>query len=162
MTVPAHPDCRQLLAALTATDPGTADLVHSFPSATDPRHLAATLTLWQRLAEHAPACSVLADCWITADAGPTGVGIDAVAVSVDHPDRTHPVQLVRYIDTHLLASSTAPAGPAGAAASIEILAGAVADLDRAVDALTDPATVLHPDPLLPGTEPQPTPAWSLR
>ena len=88
MTVPAHPDCRQLLAALTATDPGTADLVHSFPSATDPRHLAATLTLWQRLAEHAPACSVLADCWITADAGPTGVGIDAVAVSVDHPDRT--------------------------------------------------------------------------
>ena len=162
MTVPAHPDCRHLLAALTATDPDTADLVHTFPSATDPGHLAATLTLWQRLAEHAPACSVLADCWITADAGPTGVGIDAVAVSVDHPDRTHPVQLVRYIDAHRLANPTAPAGPAGATASVEILADAVSDLDRAVAGLTDPATVLHPDPLKPAPGPLPTPAWSLR
>lgn len=167
MTIPAHPNPQTLLAQLIASDPDAAELVARFPAAGDPRHLAATLSLWQHVAEHAPACSVLADCWITADAGPTGVGVDALAVSIDHPDRTQPVQLVRYVDAHRLTPDPTSAGPAAAAASIEVLAGAVADLDRAAAALVDPDTVLRADPLHPTPPPLPAPqpappAWSLR
>jgi hypothetical protein len=143
MTIPAHPDCHLLLRQLCAHS-DTRALVDAFPTASDPTYASSVLGLWQVVAEHAPACSVLADCFITVDIGPTGDGPLAIAVSIDHPDRTQPVQLVRYIDAQHLSTDPDAFGPAGAHASLDVLTAAVADLERAVESLTDPDTVLQP------------------
>lgn len=154
MTVPAHPDCRRLLAQAIATDPAIAHLVARFPDARTGGHLAAVLTLWQALAEHAPACSTLADCWITADAGRDARTVEAVAVSVDHPDPALHVQLVTYLDRGRLTTDPAATGPEAAAATLPVLDAAIADLDTAAtqadrpDLLRVPVTVpTHADPV---------------
>ena len=142
MTVPAHPDCHQLLAQAVATDPAIAHLVQRFPSPRAGEHLRSTLTLWQALAEHAPACSTLADCWLTADAGCDARTIEAIAVSIDHPDPTLPVQLVAYLDRTRLTADPAATGPDAATATLPVLAGAIAALETAV-AQADPPDLLR-------------------
>lgn len=156
MTMPSHPDCRHLLAVAVAADPAVADLVDRFPAAADPRHLTATLALWQAIAEHAPAASLLADAWVTADAGRDGQHVDTVAISIDHPDRTQPVQLVRYLDRRHLTTTPTAVGPAGAAGSVAVLAAAFADLERAAAALTEAdLDTLAPRPATRATHLQP-------
>ena len=154
MTIPAHPDCHSLLHQLLATTPEIRGLVDSFPAAGDPAHVSNVLGLWHRIADCAPACSVLADCFITIDAGSMATGPAAIAISVDLPDRTQPVQLVRYVDTGHLTTDPDATGLPGVEASLDVLAAAIADLDRAVASLTNPDSVLHPQ--LAPAQPIPT------
>lgn len=147
MTIPAHPDLDVLLHQVATLDPGVGDLVTGFPGPASPRFVDAVLTLWQALAEHAPAASVLAEVWITGDTGwhATAHQTSAISISIDHPDPTLQVQLSRCLDTHRLAADLPAAarkgGPDTAAATLPALAGSLTalevarDHDRGVDPL---------------------------
>lgn len=136
MTMPAHPDLPTLLRQITASDPAASALVADFPAACAAAFVDDTIQLWQLLGERAPAASVLAEAWITGDTGwdASRHTTSAVSVSIDHPDPDLGVQLARYIDVRrLITDGPAGGGPETAAATLPVLAGALAALETARD-----------------------------